>query len=47
MVRNEVMGRVTCDATIENTEDLLRAKRGEIPPEAEIQKTLVALEAEA
>lgn len=31
MARNTIMGRVTCEAKVESVEDLLRARRGEIP----------------
>lgn len=33
MVRTNFMGRVTCQATVESTEDLLRVRRGELSPE--------------
>lgn len=31
MVRTEYMGRVTCEAKVESVEDILRARRGDIP----------------
>lgn len=33
MVRTNFMGRVTCNAKVESTEDLLRARRGDLSPD--------------